>query len=146
MHKGVITCPPDADLQTAAGLMASNHVHSLVVIGLSSRQEPQTLVWGALSDLDLLRATKQSDEPPTAGEIAHTRIEPVDREDPLETAVSRILELGTTQPAGGVAEPERPEFEERPEAGRVTGPESRRVLRASGRPRAAPRPHPTIGR
>ncbi|HEY7250052.1 MAG TPA: CBS domain-containing protein [Methylomirabilota bacterium] len=57
MHKGVVTCPPDADLQTAAALMASNHVHSLVVIGISSRQKPQTLVWGALSDLDLLRAS-----------------------------------------------------------------------------------------
>ena len=57
MHHGVIAAPPHTPLVDVASQMADNGVHCVVVEGLArSRGGQETLVWGILSDLDLMRA------------------------------------------------------------------------------------------
>ena len=55
MHPGILSCDPDASLGEVARMMASHHVHSVAVIGVS-HQEPECGVWGIISDLDLIHA------------------------------------------------------------------------------------------
>lgn len=49
MHPGVVSCPPETDLVTVARMMASHHIHAVVVSG-------EQLEWGLISDLDLVAA------------------------------------------------------------------------------------------
>src|ERR1035441_8597507 len=57
MHYGIITASPDAPLAKVAGQLAHNRVHCVVVEGITRRIDGQeTLVWGILSDLDLIKA------------------------------------------------------------------------------------------
>jgi CBS domain-containing protein len=52
MHPGVMTCDPDAPLTDVARMMASHHVHCIAVLG----DDGESLAWGIISDLDLIRA------------------------------------------------------------------------------------------
>jgi CBS domain-containing protein len=61
MHPGVITCDPDAAVADVARMMATHHVHCIAVMGVS-RQHGESLSWGIISDLDLVRAGIDSSE------------------------------------------------------------------------------------
>jgi CBS domain-containing protein len=57
MCAGVITCPPDAAAVEVARIMASRHVHAVVVAGLhASHGMGEELRWRVVTDTDLLRA------------------------------------------------------------------------------------------
>lgn len=56
MHPGVLTCDADATLTEVARLMATHHVHSVAVMGITHDPVGEKLVWGIISDLDVLRA------------------------------------------------------------------------------------------
>jgi CBS domain-containing protein len=47
MRMGLIACPPDTSMETVARMLASNHVHAVVVLG---GDRP----WGVVTDADLL--------------------------------------------------------------------------------------------
>jgi CBS domain-containing protein len=65
MRRGVISCEPDDSLRSVARIMASYHVHSVVV-------ELAGDVWGIISANDLLQAAGTDRERLTAGELAAT--------------------------------------------------------------------------
>jgi CBS domain-containing protein len=87
MHPGVIFCPPDASLRTAAAIMATNHVHAVLVTAggeapvavLSERR----LVEAAGPDADELTVASLAEDPATifAG-------------DPLPQATAAMTERG----------------------------------------------------
>jgi CBS domain-containing protein len=76
MRPGVMSCPPHVSAIGIARMMATHHIHAVVIEGL--RADPaqgEHLVWGLVSDLDLARAASAGAEDLTAGELAAT--EPV---------------------------------------------------------------------
>jgi CBS domain-containing protein len=85
MHHGVIATPPQTTVGEAATLMSDHGVHCLVVEGLArTRGGQETLVWGILSDLDLMRAFTSGRMQVTAGELASTEIVTVGSDDQVE--------------------------------------------------------------
>ena len=68
MHRGVVTCSPDARLATVARVMAAHRIHAVVVaLGESATD------WRVISDLDLAGAISEGwRQPVTAGQIAST--------------------------------------------------------------------------
>jgi len=56
MHPGIVYCEPDTGLTEVARLMSTHHVHCIAVIGISHDEDSECMVWGLISDLDLMRA------------------------------------------------------------------------------------------
>jgi CBS domain-containing protein len=61
MHRGVVSCPPDATLRDIGAIMASHRVHCVIVEGVERSGSQERLVWRVLDDLDLVRALARPD-------------------------------------------------------------------------------------
>jgi len=91
MHHGVINAPPQTPLREVAAQMALNRVHCVVVEGLAlGRDRQETLVWGILSDLDLMKALAAGRLDVSAGEVASSEIVTVEGTEPVEE-VARLM-------------------------------------------------------
>ena len=111
MHPGILSCEPDISLPDVARTMATHHVHSVVVIGVS-HQEPECGVWAIVSDLDLVEAGIREDEEQTARSMAKVPLISVEPSMPLREAAGLMLEHrvthlvvvepGTQRPVGAV--------------------------------------------
>ena len=55
MRAGVISCPPDTSMETVARIMATNHVHAVVISGLAGGAP-----WGVITDRDLLSVAHEA--------------------------------------------------------------------------------------
>ncbi len=75
MHTGLAFCNRDASVAELARTMATCRIHAVVVMGVSPDGR-KPLVWGIVSDLDLLAACCGADADITAGDLAR---EPVIR-------------------------------------------------------------------
>ncbi len=98
MHPGILACDPDAPVTEIARMMATHHVHCIVVMGISHEDHREALVWGIISDLDLVRAGIRSGAEQTAKEIA---LEPIAMVDPT-TPLRQVAELMATHGASHV--------------------------------------------
>jgi CBS domain-containing protein len=91
MHPGVMTCDPDAPLVDVARMMATRHVHCIAVLG----ERGDSLSWGIVSDLDLIRAGIDF-----SGQVAATMaVQPalkVDLSTPLLAAARQMLTAGSS--------------------------------------------------
>ena len=85
MHGGVISCPPDTDLVAVARLMATHHIHAVVVDGPDA-------AWGLLSDLDLVAAARDPYGPVEARDLAATELVLVEPQEPLLRAAQLMAE------------------------------------------------------
>ena len=93
MRRGIISCGPDTDLTTVARLMATNHVHAVVVSGTEpSPHGGEHLAWGLVTALDLLNATLPGVGAPEAGALASTEIVTDDAAEPLDRAAQVMVE------------------------------------------------------
>jgi CBS domain-containing protein len=73
MHPGVITCSPDTPLHELAGRMADLHVHCIAVSGVGRRPDgDEHLLWGLVSDMDLIHAAHRGRLATPAGDLATT--------------------------------------------------------------------------
>jgi CBS domain-containing protein len=109
MHPGILSCEPDTPLSDVARTMATHHVHSVVVIGVS-HEEPECGVWAIVSDLDLLDAGIHGAEGQTARSIAREPLIGVEPTMPLREGAELMLanrithlvvvEPGTQRPVG----------------------------------------------
>lgn len=91
MHSGVINTPPQTPVVEVAEQMVRNRVHCVIVEGLardSARQEH--LVWGILSDLDLMKAIASGRVDASAGELAASEIVTVEPTEDIEQ-VARLM-------------------------------------------------------
>jgi CBS domain-containing protein len=59
MHPGVYSCPPEATLAEVAEIMATQHVHAVVVHGIVNGRGPRVV--GLISGLDLIAAATVRD-------------------------------------------------------------------------------------
>jgi CBS domain-containing protein len=96
MHPGVMSCPPDAPLVTVAQTMAMHHVHSVVVAGVGTDGvHGEHLVWGLISDMDLVRAAQVGIEGQIAEDVARHEAVTVEPSTSLATAV-RLMDVHGT--------------------------------------------------
>ena len=87
MHPGVLSCAPDADLRAVARIMATQHVHSVVVEGLEDVPgRGAHLAWGVLSDLDLVAAARSGSLDERAGAHAATEVVTIGQDESLAQA------------------------------------------------------------
>ncbi len=94
MHPGILSVDPDASLPDVARIMATHHVHCVAVMGVS-HEEPECLVWGIITDLDLVRAGMNEGQPATARTLANHQLIMVDSNTPLREAGQLMLEHRT---------------------------------------------------
>jgi CBS domain-containing protein len=81
MHPGVISCPPEASLQTVARMMAEYGVHAILVHGHGDGVDADG--WGVISDWHLLTAAG-------IGDVRTLRA--------LDVAVSPVVGIATAEP------------------------------------------------
>ena len=112
MRPGVMSCAPDAPLLTVAQTMATHHVHSVVVAGIGTDAGGgDHLVWGLVSDMDVVRAAESGIEGHTAADAARTEVVTVDPSTSLVEAARLMDEHDTAhlivtsggQPAGVIS-------------------------------------------
>src|SRR5450755_4748281 len=91
MRAGIISCQADTSLAAIADLMASYHVHAVVVeragmdSGAASGQG-----WGIVSDVELARAAARGELQATAGELAGPGAMFIGPAEPLTRAAELI--------------------------------------------------------
>jgi len=91
MHPGIVSCDPDLALTDVARTMATHHVHCVAVMGVS-HTDPECLVWGVITDLDLVKAGLKAGEEPTARSLARHEIVMVDTTTSLREACQLMLD------------------------------------------------------
>lgn len=84
MRAGVISCPAETPLRQVAKVMASEHIHCVVVMRDGDL--------GVVSDRDLIRATEGDFDAMTAGDIAVTDMPTVTTDEPLHRAAQLMVE------------------------------------------------------
>lgn len=93
MHHGILALPPHCSLREAAAEMATHQVHCVVVEGLArGADRGERLVWGILSDMDLMRAAAAGQLGVDAGELAATEIVTVDPRETIERVAALMAE------------------------------------------------------
>lgn len=112
MRPGVMSCAPDAPLLTVAQTMATHHVHCVVVAGVTTDDAGgDHLVWGLVSDMDMVRAAEAGIEGHTAADAARTEVVTVEPTTSLAEAARLMDEHDSThlvvttggQPAGVIS-------------------------------------------
>jgi CBS domain-containing protein len=91
MHPGLMTCEPDATLTQVARMMATHHVHCIAMMGIGHDQPGETLAWGIISDLDLIRAGVGPTADQTASTMALRPVTSVAPTTPLREAAELML-------------------------------------------------------
>ena len=107
MRPGVMGCPPDAPAAMVARMMSTHHIHAVVVEGVQGDPvRGEHLVWGIVSDLDLVRAARAGMEGLTAADLAADEPVTVEASLPLTDAARLMDERGVAHLV--VAEGDRP--------------------------------------
>jgi CBS domain-containing protein len=96
MRTGVMSCPRHVPATTVARMMATHHIHSVVVEGVHNDPVYRERVkWGVVSDMDLLRGARAAIDDMTAGDLAVTEPVTVEPSVPLDEAVRLMAEHDT---------------------------------------------------
>lgn len=91
MHAPILAVDPSASVADVASVMGNHRVHCVVVDGVRRTPEGEQLVWGVVSDLDLMKAAIAGDPDATAGTIAGTEAVVVDTTDDLERVCAALV-------------------------------------------------------
>jgi CBS domain-containing protein len=94
MHPGIVSCDVGTPVTEVARIMATMHVHCVAVMGLTHEQAGESLVWGIISDLNLVRAGIHAGGEETAGALAKQPIISVEPTTPLLEAGELMLNHG----------------------------------------------------
>ena len=106
MSHGVISCPPETPLRIVARMMATYGVHAIFVFEHTDEDDEARRLWGVVSDLDLVAASRLDVDARTAGVSAVTPIVAVRRDAPLVHAADLMAQHGVShlavvEPASG---------------------------------------------
>lgn len=94
MHPGVLFCEPEATLTDVARMMATHHVHCVVVMGVMHGAPMESLSWGIITDLEVLRAGVGDGAEPAAGALARQPLITVEPTMALREAGELMLSHG----------------------------------------------------
>jgi CBS domain-containing protein len=92
MHPGVVSAAPSTPLSALARTMADGPTHSVVVDGLRRDAGGEHLVWGVVTDLDIVRALAAGLDDAVASDIAGTEPLCVDADDRVDDVARRLRE------------------------------------------------------
>jgi CBS domain-containing protein len=93
MHTGIIDCPPQTPLRELASMMAENSIHCVVVDGLArGAHNLERLVWGVITDVELMRAAGASELDQDAGKLAVSEIVTIKPHEPIHQAAKLMGE------------------------------------------------------
>ena len=92
MRTGIISCQADTGLRAIAELMASYHVHAVVVDGGVEAGAAPGQGWGIVSDVELARAAARGELQATAGELAGPGAMFIGPAEPLTRAAELMSE------------------------------------------------------
>jgi CBS domain-containing protein len=90
MRPGIISCSPETPLREVARIMATKHIHCLVVTTIAGHG--QAPAWSMISSLDLVSAASDGFAERTAGEAAASEPVTVSSEDRLDRAAQLMIE------------------------------------------------------
>ena len=91
MNAGVVSCGPDASLDTVAALMSRERIHCVVV----TNGDAGTSLWGVVSDVDLIAAASvRSLDQQEAGGSAMRPAVTIDPGSTLDTAARLMTRAG----------------------------------------------------
>jgi CBS domain-containing protein len=93
MRAGIISCPADAPVRAIAEIMASYHVHAVVVEGVSPGAG---LSWGIVTDAGLTNAAARGELDRTAGDLAAPQTATIGPSDSLTRAARLMSEHGVS--------------------------------------------------
>lgn len=96
MHGAIVTCDPSTPATAVAELMSRHMIHCLVVEGIHGDDHGEHLVWGVVTDLDLVRAVVLTDGDPAAWTFASTEAVTVDASDDLATVAAVLVQRGSS--------------------------------------------------
>ena len=96
MHPGILSCEADATLKDVARMMATKHVHCIAVMGIAHDDSSERLVWGVISDLDVVRAGIRIAPDELAGALAQRPIITIEPTTPLREAGELMLARGVS--------------------------------------------------
>lgn len=96
MHPGILTCQPDVSLTEVARMMATHHVHCIVAMGAVHDAPMESLAWGIVTDVDVMRAGIRAGGEPTARELARQPVVAVEPTMPLREAGEAMLANSVT--------------------------------------------------
>ncbi|MGZ4269699.1 MAG: CBS domain-containing protein [Solirubrobacteraceae bacterium] len=97
MRAGVMGCPPDVPATMVARMMATHHIHAVVVEGIhSDAVRGEQLAWGIVSDIDLVRAGRTGLDTLSAGDLAGHEPITVEASLPITEAARLMDENGTS--------------------------------------------------
>jgi len=96
MTRGFVAASPQTPAREIARLMATNDVHCVLIEGIAGDDGGERLVWGLVTDLDLMAAVAGEHLEASAGEMAATAVLTVAEEDGLARAASLMAEHGST--------------------------------------------------
>jgi CBS domain-containing protein len=91
MRVGIISCQADTSLRAIAELMASYHVHA-VVVEREVEESGAGQGWGIVSDVELARAAARGELQATAGELAGSSPAFIAPAEPLTRAAELMVE------------------------------------------------------
>jgi CBS domain-containing protein len=96
MSSGIVSCTPDTPLRKVAQLMAENRMHGIFVFDYGVEDDETTELWGLVSDLDVVAATRGHIDTRTAGDSAVTPLVTVPSDVPLDRAAQLLAESGAS--------------------------------------------------
>jgi CBS domain-containing protein len=96
MSSGIVSCTPDTPLRKVAQLMAENRMHGIFVFDYGVEDDETTELWGLVSDLDVVAATRGDIDTRTAGDSAVTPLVTVPSDVPLDRAAQLLAESGAS--------------------------------------------------
>jgi CBS domain-containing protein len=110
MSTGIISCAPATPLRKVAQLMAEHRVHAIFVFDYGREDDETTELWGLVSDLDVVAASRGRIDERTAGDSAVTPLVTVTSDASLDQAARlmaetesshlAVLDWGTHRPVG----------------------------------------------
>jgi CBS domain-containing protein len=96
MSAGVISCTPDTPLRNVAALMAAYRVHGVYVFDYGQEDDEAAVLWGLVSDLDVVAAAGGEIDKRTAGDSAITPLLTVASDERLDRAAQLMAESGVS--------------------------------------------------
>jgi CBS domain-containing protein len=96
MHAGIVSVPPETDLQTLSRTFAEHRIHSVVVTGPRQTDRGSTLSWGIVSVLDVMRGLYAGQDRATAGDLAATELITIEIDETLDRSAQLMAEHAIT--------------------------------------------------
>lgn len=105
MHPGIVSCSHAATAAQIARIMASFRVHCVAVMGVSHDERQDPLIWGIVSDLDLLDAAIDAGSSATAATLAREPVISIRSTMSVYDAAKAMVQYGAAHVV--VVDPER---------------------------------------